>query len=163
MAMSRSLGSRSFTRAPPTRMLPSVTSSRPAIMRNRRGLAAARGAEQHQEFPVSDMQVHRLHTDEAAPAFRQVLQLDIGHVLSFHGAGGQAADDLALEEHHEDEEGCRHRHDRGDGEHHVGPRVWVVPRKLSILGTMVRFSRDSSIEVTAKLVIGEQEGKTAPS
>jgi hypothetical protein len=30
------------------------------------------------------------------------------------------------------------------------PLVWVVPRKLAILGTMVWFSCDSSIAVTAK-------------
>ena len=34
MAMSRSLGARSLTRAPPIRISPSVTSSSPAIMRS---------------------------------------------------------------------------------------------------------------------------------
>ena len=34
MAMSRSLGARSLTRAPPMRISPSVTSSSPAIMRS---------------------------------------------------------------------------------------------------------------------------------
>jgi hypothetical protein len=46
---------------------------------HRRGLAAARGAEEHQEFPVGDGQVEVVDPDVVAPALADVLQPQFGH------------------------------------------------------------------------------------
>ena len=57
MAMSRSFGGRSLTTSPPIEISPAVISSRPAIMRSVVRLAAARRADQHDEFVVRDVEI----------------------------------------------------------------------------------------------------------
>jgi hypothetical protein len=48
---------------------------------HRRGLAAARGAEQHQELAIGDRQVEIVDADEAAPALAHIAQLDFGQTF----------------------------------------------------------------------------------
>ncbi len=76
--MSRSLGGRSLTTAPPIEISPSVISSRPAIIRQGRALAAARGADQNDEFVVGDVEIdagdsnaHRRTSSPHSAALRQ--------------------------------------------------------------------------------------------
>ena len=45
----------------------------------RRGLAAAGGAEHHQELAVGDGEARVLHGDEVAEGLAQVLDADLGH------------------------------------------------------------------------------------
>ena len=44
-----------------------------------RRLTTARGAEQNQKFFIGDGQIKVVHTNEAAPSFRKVLQLNFSH------------------------------------------------------------------------------------
>ena len=56
---------------------------------HRRGLAAARGAQQHQKLLVRDGQVEVVHADKAAPALVDVAKLNFGHAppLARHRPG----------------------------------------------------------------------------
>ena len=56
MLTSRSFGGSSVTSLPPIRMVPAVGISRPAIMRKRRRLAAARRAEQRHQRAGLDVE-----------------------------------------------------------------------------------------------------------
>ena len=70
--------------------------------------------------------------------------------LSFHGASGQAADDLTLEEQDQTRTSGAVAETTEATANMTLPLVLVVPRKLAIFGTMVWFSFDNSIAVTAK-------------
>ena len=58
--MSRSFAGTWFTIRPSMATVPDVIDSRPATMRKRRGLAAPRGAEQHHELAVPDVERDRV-------------------------------------------------------------------------------------------------------
>ena len=70
-------------------------------------------------------------------------------LLALDGASCQAADDLALEDHHQQEERCRGRDNRRHGKHHI-PLGLCGSRKAAIAGIMVRLDSLSTIVVTAK-------------
>ncbi len=79
MPRPRSRGSRSLTTRPSMRISPAVGSSKPAIMRKRRGLAAARRPDQHDELAVLDGQAQILHRRHGAEGLAQADELDAGH------------------------------------------------------------------------------------
>ena len=70
--------------------------------------------------------------------------------LSFYCASGQPADNLALEKHDQHEQEAQSLKQPHATANITFPLVCVVPRKLAILGTMVWFSLERSIAVTAK-------------
>ena len=74
MAMSRSLGSTSFIRLPPMTRSPSEISSRPAIIQQRGGLAAAGGADQDDELLVRNLQVEVVNRGH-------LVVIDLLHIL----------------------------------------------------------------------------------
>ena len=61
MAMSRSGGAKSVTSRSPIVIVPSVTSSRPAIIPQHRRLTAPRRADEHHELPIVDVQRQTVH------------------------------------------------------------------------------------------------------
>jgi hypothetical protein len=98
---SGSIGGRSFTTASPMRISPEVISSRPGHHAQGRGLAAARRADQHQEFLVADLEVDVLHGVEAVVVLLVQRRMgNVGH-LTFHRAG--QAGDVVLDEERVDE------------------------------------------------------------
>src|SRR4028119_36604 len=118
MEMSRSFGSRALTMRPPSQISPSVTSSRPAIMRMVVVLPQPDGPRSTRNS-WSAISRLKLSTPTKAPKrFETFLRRSsaIGLPLPFHRTGGEAADDLLLEEQHQHEQ----RHDR---RHHGSHRV----------------------------------------
>src|SRR5689334_14761034 len=113
--MSRSLGAFSLTRCPPMRSSPSVMSSRPAIM-----LSVV-------DFPQPDGPTRMMNSPSAistltsctARAPSGYLLVTLSRTISamcnspLDGAGGQARDDAALEEQHEEDDRDRDDHRRG--------------------------------------------------
>ena len=61
------------------RMVPSVGIFQAGDHPHGGGLAAARGAEEHQELAIGDPQVELRHPHEGAPALGYVLEGDYGH------------------------------------------------------------------------------------
>ena len=82
MAMSRSRGASSLTTRPLTTMSPPVTGSRPAIILQDRALAAAGGADEHDELAVADLEVDAVHDLERAVLLEELLDLDMRHRFS---------------------------------------------------------------------------------
>ncbi|EON32400.1 phenol hydroxylase [Gordonia terrae C-6] len=81
----------------------------------RRRLTAARRTHQDHELAVGDLDVDPVYGGRAVGILLgDVVQNDVCHGLSLHGAGGQAGHDSTLEEEHED--------DDGDGDDHRGGR-----------------------------------------
>ena len=65
MAMSRSIGGRSFTTLPSMLISPEVISSSPATMRSVVVLPQPDGPDQHHELLVADLEVDVLHRVDA--------------------------------------------------------------------------------------------------
>src|SRR6056297_202020 len=144
--MPRSFGERAFTRLPPMYMSPAVMSSSPATRRSRVDLPQPDGPTNTTNSPSSmsrstpwmiSTPPKRLTTFlrttsaiAASPALpaRSAPCETFGRARAcagprversaLHGAGGEAGDDPALEDQHQDHD--RHRHDHGGG-HDVAP------------------------------------------
>ena len=80
MAMSRSFGGTSLTTSPPITMSPPVISSSPAIMRSVVDLAAARRADQHDEFLVGDVEIDAAHGRDFVVLLDDLAQRYLSHV-----------------------------------------------------------------------------------
>ena len=80
MAMRRLAGGTLVTSTPPMKMVPSVTASRPAIIREQRGLAAAGRPEQRAELAAVDGKVEVLDRLDLAVALLHAPQLDFDHL-----------------------------------------------------------------------------------
>ena len=79
--MSRSFAGTSLTTRPSIASSPDEIASRPAIMRKRRRLAAARGAEQHHELAVRDREADVVDREVVRPlvALAELVERDGGH------------------------------------------------------------------------------------
>src|SRR5947209_6429719 len=119
--MSRSLGSRLLTTRPPNQISPSVTSSRPAIIRIVVVLPQPEGPSSTRNS-WSAMSRLKLSTATYPPQrlltfLRRSSAISVSSALDC--AGGQAADDAFLEDQNQHEERRDSRDDRRDGIHHL--------------------------------------------
>src|SRR5436190_24391468 len=105
MARLRSRGARSLTRRSPIIMSPDVLSSSPTIIRSSVDFPQPDGPTRIMNSP-SAMSIETLLTaGKPSPYFlTRFLMLMAAMVLSLHCAGGQAGDDLALEQQHDDDD-----------------------------------------------------------
>src|SRR5579872_4322140 len=110
--MSRSLGVLLFTTCPPMRSSPEVMSSRPAIMLSVVDFPQPDGPTRMTNSPSA---ISRLKSSTASPPSGKRFVMCSSVIdaivvllcLALDGARGQAGDDAALEEQHEDHDGDR--------------------------------------------------------
>ena len=82
MAMSRSMGARSFTTRAVDGDVAGADRLEPGDHPQRRGLAAARGSDEHHELLVADLQVHVFDGVHDVVELVDVFQDDLPHTLS---------------------------------------------------------------------------------
>src|SRR5262245_61352194 len=125
MAMPRSLGVLSLTRAPPMRRSPEVMSSRPAMSRRRVDLPQPEGPTKTTKSLSAMSRLTPWIVSIRPNAFRTSLSTTLAMALPLDGAGGEARHDLSLED--EDENDERQRDDHGC-RHDVAPGQFVLAR-----------------------------------
>ena len=77
--MSRSLGGRSLTTRPPILISPTADLFEAGDHAQERGLPAARGADQDDEFPVLDIDVDAMHDLDGAEVLGNATDLNLSH------------------------------------------------------------------------------------
>src|SRR6478736_8168296 len=113
MARLRSRGARSFTRRSPINMSPLVMSSRPTIIRSSVDFPQPDGPTRIMNSPSCTSMLTSLTAGNPSPYCLTMFFMSISAMRSpLHGAGGQAGDDLSLEEQDDD--------DDRDGDDHGG-------------------------------------------
>ena len=89
----------SLTTRPPMAISPPVISSSPAIIRSKRGLAAARRADQHHEFAVVDIDADAVHDLDGAERLANIPEFHGGHMVqtpfAWRGSSAAAASNYA--------------------------------------------------------------------
>ena len=86
MAMSRSFGITSLTTRPPIADLAARDHLEAGDHPQQRGLAAARGADEHDELAVLDVDADAVHDLHGAVALDDVPDGDLGHLGSYCGS-----------------------------------------------------------------------------
>src|SRR4051794_36202955 len=115
MARLRSRGGRSLTTSPPMRISPSLMSSNPTIIRSSVDFPQPDGPTRMTNSPSAMSRLTSL-TASVPSAYRLVTWSTVISAIdrsTFHGAGGEAGHDAALEDQHHDHDGHGDDHCRG--------------------------------------------------